>query len=123
GNSDTQARATERPDPANDLLTHARRRRLPAESIRDAMLAVSGQLDHQAGGSSVEPLAYLAIATSGTKSADLKIDEHRRRSVYLPMVRNDLPEMLRLFDIADPELVTGRRPVTNVPAQALYLMN
>jgi hypothetical protein len=123
GDDESQAATSEHPDPADELLTHARRRRLPAESIRDAMLAVSGQLDRQAGGSPVEPLAYLAIGTSGSKSADLKIDENRRRSIYLPMVRNDLPEMLRLFDIADPELVTGRRPVTNVPAQALYLMN
>jgi hypothetical protein len=123
GENDAPPVTVEHPDPANDLLTHARRRRLPAESIRDGLLAVSGQLDREAGGSSVEPLAYLAIATSGKKSADLKIDENRRRSVYLPMVRNDLPEVLRLFDIADPELVTGRRPVTNVPAQALYLMN
>jgi hypothetical protein len=110
-------------DPQNSLLTHARRRRLPAESLRDAMLTASGQLDPQTGGSPVESLAYLAIATSGKKSADLMVDENTRRSVYLPMVRNDLPEFLRLFDAADPELVTGRRPVTNVPAQALYLMN
>jgi hypothetical protein len=123
GENDTATVAGEHPDPANNLLTHARRRRLPAESIRDAMLAVSRQLERASGGSSVEPLAYLAITTSGKNSADLKIDENRRRSIYLPMVRNDLPEMLRLFDIADPELVTGRRPVTNVPAQALYLMN
>ena len=110
-------------DPENRLLSHARRRRLAAESLRDAMLAASGLLDSQTGGSSVEPLAYLAIATTGKRSADLNVDENVRRSVYLPMVRNDLPEFLRLFDAADPELVTGRRPVTNVPAQALYLMN
>ena len=110
-------------DPNNELLTHARRRRLPAESLRDAMLAISGRLDRSAGGTSVDGLAYLAIATSGKKSADLKVEENKRRSVYLPIVRNDLPEALRLFDMADPELVTGRRPVTNVPAQALYLMN
>src|SRR5690606_31337929 len=87
--SRTYGLSSERPegvttDPQNDLLSHARHRRLPAESIRDTMLAVSGQLDRTAGGSSVVPLAYLAVGTSGSRSADLKVDENRRRSVYLP---------------------------------------
>jgi hypothetical protein len=45
------------------------------------------------------------------------------RSVYLPAARDNLPEALALFDPADPNLVTGKREQTNVPDQALYLMN
>ncbi|HVJ68883.1 MAG TPA: DUF1553 domain-containing protein, partial [Caulifigura sp.] len=45
------------------------------------------------------------------------------RSVYLPVIRDRLPDILELFDFAEPSLVTGERETTNVPTQALYLMN
>jgi hypothetical protein len=45
------------------------------------------------------------------------------RSVYLPVVRDRVPESLEVFDFAEPAFVTGQRDVTNVPTQALYLMN
>jgi hypothetical protein len=45
------------------------------------------------------------------------------RSVYLPLVRGNVPEMLQVFDAADPSLVTGKRDVTTVATQALFLMN
>ncbi len=45
------------------------------------------------------------------------------RAVYLPVVRDQLPESLALFDFADPSLVTGDRSTTSGPSQALYLMN
>ena len=48
-------------------------------------------------------------------------DPHR--SVYLPIVRNGVPEALGLFDFADPSIVVGQRDVTTVPSQSLYLMN
>jgi hypothetical protein len=47
----------------------------------------------------------------------------KNRSVYLPLVRNAVPESLSVFDVADPSLVVGRRDVTTVATQALYLMN
>ena len=49
--------------------------------------------------------------------------DRRTASVYLPVVRDQLPEALALFDFADPSLVVGERATTTVPAQALYLMN
>ena len=52
---------------------------------------------------------------------DLDGDLHR--SVYLPVLRDRLPDVLDLFDFAEPSLVTGDRQTTNVPVQALYLMN
>jgi hypothetical protein len=51
------------------------------------------------------------------------LDGSRHRSVYLPVIRDRLPDVLDLFDFAEPSLVTGDRETTNVPVQALYLMN
>ncbi|MDA1053460.1 MAG: DUF1549 domain-containing protein [Planctomycetota bacterium] len=109
-------------DPENHLLWHANRRRLPAEAIRDSMLAISGQLDLSPGGSPVEGLGVLV--TNNSADADsYESKESPRRSLYLPIIRNELPASLTVFDFADPDLVVGQRPVTNVPAQALLMMN
>src|SRR5690606_17691665 len=51
------------------------------------------------------------------------LDGATHRSVYLPVIRDRLPDVLDLFDFAEPSLVTGSRETTNVPLQALYLMN
>ncbi|MCA9118668.1 MAG: DUF1549 domain-containing protein [Planctomycetaceae bacterium] len=111
-----------RVDPENRLLWRANRRRLPAESIRDAMLAISGQLELTPGGSPVEGLGTLVTNNSADADA-YERKETAKRSLYLPIIRNELPPTLTVFDFADPDLVVGKRPVTNVPAQALLLMN
>ncbi|MBI2479630.1 MAG: DUF1553 domain-containing protein, partial [Planctomycetia bacterium] len=109
-------------DPENQLLWRANRRRLPAEAIRDSMLAISGQLDLSPGGSPVQGLGVLV--TNNSADADSYVSkESQRRSLYLPIIRNELPASLTVFDFADPDLVVGKRPVTNVPAQALLMMN
>ncbi len=110
-------------DAENRLLWQAHRKRLPAESIRDAMLAISGQLDPSQGGSPVEGLGTLVTDNSANSSANFDYDNNRRRSVYLPIIRNELPEILTVFDFANPDMVCGRRATTNVPAQALLLLN
>jgi hypothetical protein len=51
------------------------------------------------------------------------LDGSLHRSVYLPVLRDRLPDVLDLFDFGDPSLVNGDRETTNVPVQALYLMN
>ncbi|MCB1211320.1 MAG: DUF1553 domain-containing protein, partial [Verrucomicrobiales bacterium] len=51
------------------------------------------------------------------------LDGSRHRSVYLPVIRDHLPDVLEQFDVANPNMVTGERDVTNVPLQALYLLN
>jgi Protein of unknown function (DUF1553) len=101
-------------DPENRLLSRAHRRRLAAEQIRDAMLAVSGQLKLEAGGQT-----YPANRAS---DYGFVFDEPRR-SVYAPVFRNALPEMFEAFDFAPPSMVTGRRNVSTVPTQALFLLN
>jgi hypothetical protein len=110
-------------DPDNVLLWRATPRRLDAEALRDAMLEAGGELDWrrpraslvaQLGDAGVQQLRF---------NPDLLNQPSRYRSVYLPALRDALPEALALFDGADGSAVTGVRESTNVPGQALYLMN
>lgn len=102
-------------DPLNRWLGHSSRRRLEAECLRDAMLALSGELDlSPPAGPTFDPQR---TADYGFHSAD------RRRSLYLPVFRNALPEMLTVFDFADPSRVVGMRDQSTVAPQALFLMN
>lgn len=106
-------------DPENRLLSHARRKRLDAESIRDAILSVSGQLDLTVGGSTIRPgstTEFGYVFNSPTL-------EGRRRSLYVPVFRNTLLDLFEVFDFADPNLVFGRRTTSTLPTQALFLMN
>lgn len=112
-------------DPDNRLLWRANKRRLDAECIRDAMLAVSGRLDtNRRRGSLVANIRSQSVSLFGfNKSIPADLDGSNHRSVYLPVVRDRLPDVLDLFDFAEPSLVTGDRETTNVPLQALYLLN
>ena len=110
-------------DPENQFWWRQNRRRLTAEEIRDAMLAVSGRLTLEEGGSSVAGFGEQAINNSPGAKYDKRNSATDRRSLYLPIVRNDLPAMLAVFDFADPDMVIGKRAVTNVPAQALLMLN
>ena len=112
-------------DPDNRLLWRASKRRLDAEVIRDSMLAVSGLLDtSRRPGSLVAELDGPSVSLIGfNPKLPPDLDGTHRRSVYLPALRDHLPDVLEHFDFATPTLVTGDRDVTNVPLQALYLMN
>jgi hypothetical protein len=112
-------------DPDNRLLWRMGKRRLDAESIRDAMLAASGELDlSPRPGSLVAELdVQSAPMIAFNKKLPEDLDGSVHRSVYLPVMRDQLPDVLRQFDFAEPSLVTGKRDTTNVPPQALYLMN
>lgn len=119
-------------DPENSLLWRMPRRRLTAESIRDAMLAASGELDPRRGGPSLGLELKDNIrgaggnvnpATWGGKIAD---DVKNRRSIYVPLRRSrpmDELEILSVFDFPHPSEITGARPHTTVATQALFLMN
>ena len=106
--SEGSARAQEI-DPGNELLSHARMRRIEAEAIRDSLLAVSGRLDLGMFGPGANALAPPA--------------EQRRRSVYMTIRRNFLSPFLETFDAPKPFTTLGRRDATNVPAQSLALLN
>ncbi|MFO0820145.1 MAG: PSD1 and planctomycete cytochrome C domain-containing protein [Pirellulales bacterium] len=110
-------------DPDNVLVWRHAPRRLDGESIRDAILAVSGQLQADSPGVSVVAGLGEREIRGKRGEIDLGVDQLRHRSAYLPILRNAMPEVLELFDAADPSLVVGSRDVTTVPAQSLYLMN
>ncbi len=117
-------------DPENRLLWRMNRRRLDAEALRDAILQISGRLDLGRGGPS------LALHVPGNlkffkpefidERLQLPQSLQNRRTVYLPVLRKgqlaDL-DVLNLFDYPEPGQVSGRRSSTNVPTQALFLMN
>jgi hypothetical protein len=109
-------------DPENLLLYRARIRRLEGEAIRDAMLKVSGRLDRRAYGPPV-PVYLTPFQDGRGRPASGPLDGAGRRSVYLSVKRNFLSPLLLAFDTPAPFSTVGRRTVSNVPAQALILMN
>jgi len=110
-------------DPASLLLPKFRVRRLDGESIRDASLAVSGRLTpNEKGGPGT--LIHLTPFLDGRgRPASGPIDGNGRRSVYLAVRRNFLNPFFLAFDTPIPFSTVGRRQVSNVPAQALILLN
>ncbi len=92
-------------DPENLLLTHFPRRRLTAEQMRDAMLAVTGELDTTMSGPSVFDL------------------NARRRTLYITSVRSNRSDFKSLFDGADSNGVVEQRTESTVAPQSLWLMN
>jgi Protein of unknown function (DUF1549)/Protein of unknown function (DUF1553)/Planctomycete cytochrome C len=121
-------------DPDNRLLTRMSPRRLDAEVLRDALLAVSGDL--LPGGGTALPLEFPEnvgnldpkdvnpVSFSLKKFRDV---QQRQRTIYLPVVRSSAQrgpaEVLNVFDFPQPALFTGDRPVTTVAPQALFLLN
>jgi len=109
-------------DPQNRLLYRQNVRRLEAEAIRDAMLVVSGRLDRTVGGPSVLP--HLSDNQEGRgRPASGPLDGNGRRSLYLAVRRNFLNPMFTAFDYPTPFTTIGKRTVSNVPAQALVMLN
>jgi len=108
-------------DPENRLFGRADVRRLEAEAVRDALLSVSGQLDSTMGGSllKVKNRSYFFDHTS----KDLTDYNSPRRSLYLPVVRNNLYDVFQLLDAPDAAIPTGDRATTTVAPQALLMLN
>jgi hypothetical protein len=108
-------------DPGNRLLHHYPTRRLEAEAIRDSLLAVSGRLDRRLYGPPINPYRVAEDAAKRLYSGPL--DGDGRRSIYMTMSIMEPPKFLVGFNLPDLKLPTGRRDVTNVPAQALIMLN
>ena len=108
-------------DPENRLLWKFRIQRLEAEQIRDAVLAVSSRLDTTLGGKTV-PLRNRQFVFDHTSIDHTKYDS-LRRSIYLPVIRNNLYTLFEQFDFPDPTMPTGSRNSTVVAPQALLMMN
>ena len=122
-------------DPDNRLLWRMNRRRLDAESLRDAVLAASSELQSCAGGPALalhlpenvgglDPKDVNPVSFRTSKFPD---EQHRQRTIYLPVVRSRAQpgpaELRNLFDFVPPTEMTGQRPSTSVATQALFLMN
>jgi hypothetical protein len=109
-------------DPDDVLVWRMSKRRLEGEALRDAMLAISGQLDRSKAKGSVvarsgEGYANIALLASVAEA------QGNIPSVYLGVMRANFLEALALFDFPDPSLVSSQRATTTVPAQGLYLLN
>ena len=109
-------------DPENLSFHRMNIKRLEAESIRDSILSVSGRLDPEIGGAFV-PVHVTEFMEGRGRPKSGPLDGGGRRSIYISINRNFLPPMLLAFDMPIPFSTFGRRNVSNVPAQALVLMN
>ena len=101
-------------DPDNNYNWRANPRTLDAEALRDAMLALSGRLNLE------RPRGTIGSGRTGARRSETN---NVYRSVYLPIDRDNVPELLDLFDFADPNITSTGRSESIVPTQALYLMN
>jgi hypothetical protein len=110
-------------DPQNVLVHRANVRRLEGEAIRDTLLAISGQLDRTQFGPSVPIHLTPFMDGRGRPEQSGPLDGARRRSIYLEVRRNFISPMMLAFDTPPPASTTGRRHVSNVPAQALIMLN
>lgn len=115
--------AAEEADPDNRLWHRAHLRRLEGEAIRDGMLALSGRLDRRLGGPPVPIHLTPFMEGRGRPGKSGPLDGEGRRSLYLEVRRNFPSPFLLVFDTPVPATTVGWRPVSNVPAQALALMN
>jgi hypothetical protein len=114
--------AAEAADSQDILLHRMRLRRLEGEAIRDAILALSGRLDSQPYGPPV-PIHLTPFLEGRGRPPSGPLDGAGRRSIYLAVRRNFLSPFLVGFDTPIPFSTVGRRAVSNVPAQALILLN
>ena len=101
-------------DPENRLFWRMNRKRLRAEDIRDSLQSFAGTLDFEYGGPNIK---------DGTTSEYGYEFDSTRRSVYVPVFRNRLPEIFEVFDFADPNIQRGNRTSSTVASQALLMMN
>jgi hypothetical protein len=120
--SDADPRAASA-DPANHLFHAARVRRLPAEAVRDAMLAVSGQLNRERFGPSVPVHINEYMRNARSPQRQGPIDGGGRRSIYIEVRRNAMNHFLAAFDKPPPFTTVGHRYASNSAAQPLAMSN
>ena len=121
-------------DPENKLFWRMNRQRLDAEAMRDSMLAISGELTRESGGPALvleNPENCGALALKGVNPPTYahklpRPAQEFERTIYLPVFRNNFagPDRIRnFFDFVNPAQISGQRPQTVVPTQALFLLN
>ncbi len=111
-------------DANNRLLWRGNARRLEAESLRDAILAVSGKLNPQMGGPSFKDVSVtLNNGTTYYEPIDVDGPQFWRRTIYRFNPRGGRSALLDTFDCPDSSTTAPRRAVTTTPLQSLSLMN
>jgi len=111
-------------DPENSLFTHANRRRLDAEALRDALLWAGGNLDTRFGGANITGAGDIDANNTSAQNIEYGyVFEDKRRSVYTPAFRNKRLELFEVFDFANINQPMGQRSSSTVAPQALYLLN
>ncbi len=110
-------------DAGNRLLWRKSPQRLEAESLRDAMLVVAGELNPQMGGPGFHDFRTFTFNSQFYEPVDAIGYEFNRRTVYRTWVRSGRNEFLDVFDCPDPSTAAPRRAVTTTPLQALALLN
>lgn len=110
-------------DPDNILLYKMVLKRLEGEAIRDALLQISGRLDETLYGPSIPVHLTKFMDGRGKPPVNGPLDGAGRRSIYIQVRRNFLSPMMLAYDTPSPFSTMGRRNVSNVPAQALIMMN
>ncbi len=108
-------------DQDNRLLSRFNRRRLTIEEMRDGLLALDGTIDLTMGGSLQSGRGTDGETSQGRLS--INPEKQKRRTVYLPLRRANLPTLLNLFDFGDATTMNGKRQLTNVATQALFWLN
>jgi mono/diheme cytochrome c family protein len=119
--------AAAKADPENRLLWRVSPRRLEAEVIRDALLAVSGQLNREMGGPGVYPRIDPAVIGTGSTNK-WPVDAREgpttwRRSIYIFQKRSVVLPLLEVFDCPDSTVSSSARPTSTIAPQALALLN
>ncbi|QDU75360.1 Planctomycete cytochrome C [Bremerella volcania] len=108
-------------DPENHGYWRANVQRLEAEALRDSLLQVSGQLDPTQG-TSMLTVDKWKLVFDHTSKDDTSYDS-KRRSIYLPVIRNNLYDEFALFDFATADTTQGDRATSTVAPQALFTLN
>jgi cytochrome c553 len=121
--SEVRDQKSEGADPQNLLFHRQNLKRLEGEVLRDAILAVSGRLDRAMHGPSVPVYLTPFMQGRGRPRESGPLDGAGRRSIYVAVRRNFLSPMMLAYDTPIPFSTVGSRNVSNVPAQALILMN
>lgn len=114
--------ATAAADLENRLWGRAEVRRLEAEAVRDALLAVGGKLDRTVGGSLLQHVKNREFFFDHTSKDKTSYDSNRR-SLYLPVVRNNVYDIFQLLDYPDAAVTSGDRATTTIAPQALLMLN
>ena len=117
------AAENDKQDPQNRWLHKMPLRRLEGEAIRDAILSVSGDLDLRQFGAPAPVHLTPFMTGRGRPGRNGPLDGEHRRTIYQEVRRNFLSPTMLAFDAPIPHTTFGKRSVSNVPAQALILMN